>query len=1088
MGHLGQTGMQKLASVVGFKYVKPDELCDPCLEGKATYLSHKSSGEKKTSRPLELIHSDVSGTYQINGVTGAWYFVVFIDDHTRYCEVRLLSKKSEVAGEFKNFINNAERKLGVKAVEVRTVHGGEYMSTQFENWLEKNRIKHTFSIPGESEMMGTAERMIRTLRDRAKAMLMLFHANLPLEFWDIAVLAACYVTNFVPQSRDNDNPYKKWHKRQPDYSRLRVFGCKVHYIIRPSQRGSGGKIEKNTHRGNFIGYSGKSKAYKIWDNGAIVEAYSVYFDEKVFPGIELCHSDSGYTPPAAGMGGRGSCNIPSSTVNDSSDDSSLNDDSESESGEDTDMVTGDSPGESMDIDVESSAEQMAIDEVFSTELVPRNNETAVMNGDSSSDSGEESDRLYQGEESVSESSNEEEDRMIEDNSEHENVNERLIEGPSDEFGEIEVSQTSTDVELYNKYREGRLTRKQFMDALGEDDLQLVRNPVGIVERKVTRTYDERDSDDSSEGEDDDRLRGAASKRQVTDDNNTLPAPEERKLITDGNDNNNVVLLTADGDPSTWKEAMKTPEAMEWKKAADAEMKALMDRETWELVDLPKGVKAIGSKWVFKTKRKANGKVDKRKGRLCAVGCSQREGIDYNATFAPVVSLASARNFMAVSVHKGAEIHQMDVDSACLNGSLKETIYMRQPPGYAKPGEEDKVCKLRLPLYGLKQSPLCWNKRINEELTKLGFKRNRAGPCIYVKGEGSSWVGLALYVDDLLISSTETKELYNVKNKLKTIFQMKDLQHVESFLGLNVERTENDYKVNQEGYIKETLSMFDMSDCNAAKVPLPPSWDLVNNVGEPVDITLYQSLIGKLLYAANGTRPDISFAVSKLARYFTGPRETHMTAAKHVLSYLKGKIRGGIEYTKGDIFNVVGYSDASYGDNEEDRKSTGGFVIMSVGGPVCWASKKQPTVSLSTTEAEYIALGDGVKEMLWLLQVLRDMNLDDYKKLIPVTMYEDNFGCIKLGENTTTQKRTKHIDIKHHFLREHVQSGTIKLEHIKTSKMIGDIMTKALPAVTFDTLTKEMNMLGLRHAARGSVAESMLLSNQEAALVAASLLW
>jgi hypothetical protein len=275
----------------------------------------------------------------------------------------------------------------------------------------------------------------------------------------------------------------------------------------------------------------------------------------------------------------------------------------------------------------------------------------------------------------------------------------------------------------------------------------------------------------------------------------------------------------DRDPLTFKQAMALPDADEWLKATDDEIQSLNENETWDLVDMPSGRKPIGTKWVFKRKYKSDGSLDRYKARLVCTGYSQKYGIDYEETFSPVVRPEGIRLLIAIATQLNADIHQMDVTSAFLNGKLQEEIYVKQPIGYVKKGQEDKVYKLKKSLYGLKQAPLCWNKEIDGALTKFGFTRNKADHGVYVKGNNKDWIAVALYVDDLLIISANNSEINEVKNCLSSMFKMKDLGLVEYFLGMKFTKTSHGYHINQAKYIGEILDVFGMTDCNPAKVPM-----------------------------------------------------------------------------------------------------------------------------------------------------------------------------------------------------------------------------------------------------------------------------
>ena len=238
-----------------------------------------------------------------------------------------------------------------------------------------------------------------------------------------------------------------------------------------------------------------------------------------------------------------------------------------------------------------------------------------------------------------------------------------------------------------------------------------------------------------------------------------------------------------------EEALTSDHAKEWKAAADSEYKSLIENETWELVELPSDRKPIGCKWVFKVKHGSDGKVERFKGRLVAKGYAQKYGIDYDETFSPVVQFSSIRALTALAVQNDMLIHQMDVVTAFLNGKLDEEIYMEQPEGYVQPGKENLVCKLKKSLYGLKQSPRCWNTAFKEYIESAMFKQSAAEPCVFVRTTDTVTI-IAVYVDDLIVVAKTPEEMQEVKNILTTRFKMKDMGELHYCLGISVEQDMN----------------------------------------------------------------------------------------------------------------------------------------------------------------------------------------------------------------------------------------------------------------------------------------------------------
>ena len=515
------------------------------------------------------------------------------------------------------------------------------------------------------------------------------------------------------------------------------------------------------------------------------------------------------------------------------------------------------------------------------------------------------------------------------------------------------------------------------------------------------------------------------------------------------------------EPKSLEEALATEHANQWRAAADSEFESLMKNETWKLVELPSDRKPIGCKWVFKVKYCSDGKIERFKARLVAKGYAQKYGIDYDETFSPVVRFSSIRALLAYAVQNGLLIHQMDVVTAFLNGNLEEEIYMEQPDGYIQPGKENLVCKLQKSLYGLKQSPRCWNTAFQEYMEVIQFKQSTADPCIYVKMTDAIAI-LAVYVDDLIVMASTLEEMQQIKETLKSRFQMKDLGKLHYCLGISIEQDEERkcLWIHQKQYILNMLEKYSLSNAKVVSTPADVSVQLKKDdgVSNKVDSVTYQSIIGSLLYAAIATCPDIAQAVGVVAKFSSSPNQSHLTAAKRILRYLKGTLNLAIRYQKLEDEELIGYTDADWAGDLDDRHSTTGNIFMMGGGPISWLSKKQAIVALSTSEAEYVALSFATQEIVWLRKLLiTDLKSTSQK---PTVLMEDNQGAISIAKNPVVHARTKHIDIRYHYIREAVQNGTINLCFCPSENMIADLLTKPLPRGRFTMLRDAMGLTEL----------------------------
>ena len=334
---------------------------------------------------------------------------------------------------------------------------------------------------------------------------------------------------------------------------------------------------------------------------------------------------------------------------------------------------------------------------------------------------------------------------------------------------------------------------------------------------------------------------------------------------------------------------------------------------------------------------------------------------------------------------------MDVVTAFLNGNLEEEIYMKQPDGIIEPGKEHLVCKLERSLYGLKQSPRCWNKALKEYLLSIGFTQSSADPCVFVKKSDTLTV-IAVYVDDLIILTKNSDEITKIKEILNFRFKMKDMGELYFWLGMSIiqDKAKKCLLINQQRYLEKVLKKFKQTEAKTMTIPVDVNVKLRknDNVSNNVDPILYQSIIGSLLYAAIVTSPDIAHAVGVLSKICASPDESHLAAAKRVLGYLKGTKQYGIKYRKTDNAAITEYSDANWAGDLDDRQSTSGNVFMMANGPISWLSKKQATVALSTEESEYIALSQATEEAIWLRRLLQDIGMEIWD---PILINEDNQG-------------------------------------------------------------------------------------------------
>ncbi|KAG8473481.1 hypothetical protein CXB51_035654 [Gossypium anomalum] len=466
-------------------------------------------------------------------------------------------------------------------------------------------------------------------------------------------------------------------------------------------------------------------------------------------------------------------------------------------------------------------------------------------------------------------------------------------------------------------------------------------------------------------------------------------------------------------------------------------------------------KAVRCKWVFKKKEGTPGVEEPRyKARLVAKGYSQIPGVDFTDVFSPVVKHSSIRALLGIVAMHDLELEQLDVKTAFLHGELEEDIYMQQPKGFIVSEKEDYVCLLRKSLYGLKPSPRQWYKRFDSFMAYHDFKRSSLDNCVYFKkNSNGSFVYLLLYVDDMLIAAKDKGDIRKVKAQLSEEFEMKDLGPAKKILGMEILRDRKASKLylSQKGYIEKVLCRFNMQSAKPVSAPLAAHFRLSSALSPQSDDEIeymshvpYSSAVGSLMYAMVCSRPDLSYAVSAVSRYMANPGKEHWKAVQWILRYLRGTTDVCLQFGRTKD-GVIGYVDADFARDLDRRRSLTGYVFTIRGCAIRWKATLQTTVALSTTEAEYMAITEAYKEAIWLKGLFSELNED----LQISTVFCDSQSAIFLTKDQMFHERTKHIDVRYHFVRDIIARGDIVVSKISTHENPADMMTKSLPITKFE---------------------------------------
>ncbi|RVW87693.1 Retrovirus-related Pol polyprotein from transposon TNT 1-94 [Vitis vinifera] len=449
------------------------------------------------------------------------------------------------------------------------------------------------------------------------------------------------------------------------------------------------------------------------------------------------------------------------------------------------------------------------------------------------------------------------------------------------------------------------------------------------------------------------------------------------------------------DPISISQVKQSSDSEKWIEVMKDEMKSMKDNSVWDLVELPKGVKPIGCKWIFKIKQDSKGNIVRYMARLVAKGFTQKECIDYKETFSPVSSKDSFRIIMALVAHYDLELHQMDVKTAFLNGNIDETIYMVQPENF----ESNDSKQLE----------------------------NTVDQCIYLKFSGSKFIILVLYVDDILLASSDVGLLHETKRFLSSKFDMKDLGNASFVLVIQIhrDRSRGILGLSQKTYIDKVLSRFGMSNCALGDTPVAKGnkfslHQCPKNELEKKDIKRfpYASAIGSLMYAQVCTRPNIVYIVGMLGRYLSNPDMDHWKKAKRVMRYLQRTKDYMLTYHRSSHLEIMGYSDSDFAGCLDSRRSTSGYIFMLAGGA--------------------LRIVDGIEK--------------------PLRINCDNKAIELYSKNNRSSSKSKHIDIKFLVVKERVQSLQVSIKHISTNSMIADPLTKGLPPKVYHENVTHMGVV------------------------------
>jgi hypothetical protein len=530
--------------------------------------------------------------------------------------------------------------------------------------------------------------------------------------------------------------------------------------------------------------------------------------------------------------------------------------------------------------------------------------------------------------------------------------------------------------------------------------------------------------------------------------------EEELLTLQQALNHAFVASLEPSEPKTFREAMQCPDADLWYQAAVKEMEAHIKNGTWELVKLLPSHKPIGSWWVFKVKRNADGSVECYKARLIAKGFSQCPGVDFDETFSPTTKWAALRVIFALAALEDWELKSIDIFNAYLNGKLKNIeVYMRQPEGFAEK-DDAWVTRLLKGLYGLKQGGWEWFKWLEEVLSQLGFTHICADGSIFIWAKDGVQVICPVFVNDITFASKSKAKIAELKATIAKHFKLRDLGPTMFQLGIKIIRNckARTLHLSQHCYCLNLLECYGFTNCSPISTPLDPSICLstaqaLQTREETVFMHTvpYVSVVGALMYLAIAMQPDIAFAVGILCRFMANPGPEHWKAVKHLFRYLRGTCNFHLTYKPNPSapYPFHAYSDTDHGANLDNGRSTSVYVVKIGSGAVLWMSHLQSIIALLTTEAEFVAAASAGQEVIWMHQLLGELGFNVSK---PLLLLLDNQSAIQVARNPKHHGCMKHLDLRFYWLHDVVVAGQIVICYVPTADMAANLLTKGLACI------------------------------------------
>jgi Reverse transcriptase (RNA-dependent DNA polymerase)/Pol polyprotein, beta-barrel domain len=961
-------------------------VCDACIlaKGRRARIGSVAAPQYVPAETMDCIYFDLIGPVSVYdgrnknrapSLGGSLYALPITEGASRSVRLELLKSKDEAAERIIATIKLWQNLTGKRLKRGHCDGAGEFINGELESFLASNGTALTYTTANTPAHNGVAERMGGVLMEIARAMLSACNASISL--WGEALSYAAFIHNNTPQpSIQHRIPYDVLFKRHYEPSKMRVFGCDAFIYLDESERG---KFQARFRPGVFVGYDVTQNGLRVLnpDTRRVTVSRNVKLLESSFQQVAKIQG-----PRDLQVLDRLTLSFPELTQSYPP---------QPQSHLEPNMAPATIPSSELD------------SPSVPTAAIPQPSET----------------------QHIATSSDASEEVVFDDDPEPAMPTEEPAPAPA--VTALPLSKEAR--ELQNAQRDWFKSPPLQVPSRRPAGFNTVTYSAGVAGVQVV----ESEPSVSSRGR---VIKPVQPKRFLS----FLENPEAAVLLS---------VLVSGAEPKNYKQASTGPDNRKWRAAMDEELASLERQGTWAVVPRPKDAKTITSKWVYKIKLDSNNQPVRYKARLVARGFEQTHGVDYDETFAPVVKLKSLKLILSLAAARDLEVKQVDFDTAFLNADLSHDVYMELPQGAKYP--PGTVIKLRKSLYGLKQAGHDWHEVLRDLLLSLGYEQLECDKCVFIKRTADGRIiVLPLYVDDTLAVYDKQDEQIWLADKatIAARYAIKDIGDCEWVLNMKLTRDRGAriITLSQEAYIKRVLETFQLDQCKPLAYPCIDADLFIPPAGcdeTPLDKreqTRYQSIVGSLLYAALTTRPDIAFAVNELGRFNAQANRFHMLAARHVLRYLAGSADQGLVFrlhgSPQDIKPEI-YTDSSWANDLETRRSTSGMVVKFNGNVVSWSSRKQRTVAISSTEAEYMAASEATSEALWLRAWIKEVFQVD----VPVLLYCDNQSALALAKNDTFHQRTKHIDIRYHFIRERVHWGHVVLRFVPTENQEADILTK-----------------------------------------------